>query len=243
VLGARERIEAALRRAGRPAGSARLLAVSKTKPLSAIAEAAAAGQTEFGENYAQEAAAKIDAFPGLRFHFIGSLQSNKARLVVGRVAMIHSVDRLKLAREIAQIASRLGQRQDALIQLRIGDEQTKSGATLEAALEIAREAPALAQGLRFRGIMCLPPLAEAEADGRAFFREARAGYEELRGELAKCGHESAFDELSMGTSHDYEGAILEGATLVRIGTDIFGAREAATKAEGSPKPTSGEGPR
>ena len=219
---ARERVDSALARAGRAPGSARLVAVSKTKPVWMLEAALNAGQIDFGENYAQEAAQKIDALSarGARVHFIGALQTNKAKLIVGRAALVHSVDRLRLAREISALAERAGVRQDVLIQLRVGGEATKSGATAEDALAIAREARAL-PGLRLRGVMSLPPLSDDEAVSRAYFAQTRASFERVRDEARSDG----FDELSMGTSGDFEAAILEGATLVRVGAAIFGERE------------------
>lgn len=218
------RVEAALAKAGRPSGSARLVAVSKTKPVESIEAAARAGQIDFGENYAQEAAEKIARFPSLRFHFIGRLQSNKAKLVVGRASLIHSVDREKLAREISALASARGARQDALIQLHIGDEETKAGATLDEALAMARLP---LPGLRWRGVMCLPPLSDDESVSRGWFRQAQAAFREIKQEMASRSADdaSAFGELSMGTTGDFEAAIAEGATLVRVGTAIFGERE------------------
>lgn len=223
----RAEIAEAEREFGREPGSARLLAVSKTKSVELIREAAAAGQIDFGENYAQETAAKMDELPELRFHFIGALQTNKAKLVVGRVALIHSVDRARLAREISEIAIRAGATQDALLQLKIGDEDSKAGASLDEALAMAEES-AEWSGIRFVGTMCLPPLAESEAQARGFFREARERTLAIR-EVLQRAHGAlavdAFIELSMGTSHDFRAAIAEGATLVRVGTAVFGARE------------------
>lgn len=221
-------IKGAVARAGRPDGCVRLVAVSKTQPSTAIALAAAAGQADFGENYAQEAAGKIAEFPRLRFHFIGGLQSNKAKLVVGSTCLIHSVDRPRLAQEISALAVGLGRPQEALVQVRIGDEETKSGASLEQALDMVRRP---LPGLRWRGVMCLPPVVTEEATGRGFFRRTQAAFEKLRAALPD-GRES-FDELSMGTSHDFTWAIAEGATLVRVGTAIFGARPSALS-ESSP---------
>lgn len=223
----RAEIAEAEREFGRTAGSARLLAVSKTKSVELIREAAAAGQVDFGENYAQEAAAKMDELPELRFHFIGALQTNKAKLVVGRAALIHSVDRAKLAREISEIANRAGVRQDVLLQLKIGDEESKAGASLDDALSMAEES-AEWTGVRFVGTMCLPPLAESDAQARGFFREAREKTDAVRSALRRAQGALAADsfvELSMGTSHDFRAAIAEGATLVRVGTAIFGARD------------------
>lgn len=217
------RVDAALARAGRAPGSARLIAVSKTKPFDAIAAAVSEGQIDFGENYAHEAAEKMDRFPALRFHFIGRLQTNKAKLVVGRAVLIHSVDRQKLATEISALAMTRGLRQDALIQLHIGHEETKAGASLEEAFEMAR---LRLPGVRWRGIMCLPPLSDDPVASRAWFRQAREAFGAIKQILLDCNAVDArsFDELSMGTTNDFESAIAEGATLVRVGTAVFGAR-------------------
>ncbi len=208
----RERIERACERARRDPAGVRLVAVSKTKPVEAIRAALDAGQREFGENYAQELAAKFEAFapadPAPRWHFIGALQSNKAKLVAGRAAVVHTVDRLSLASELAR---RAGEKvQDILLEVNLAAEPQKGGALvadLPALLTAVRALPAL----RPLGLMCIPP---AGQDSRPHFQRLRA----LRDELG------AGPELSMGMSDDFEAAIEEGATIVRVGSAIFGAR-------------------
>ena len=204
--------------AGRDPASVRLVAVSKTQPLEAVRAAAAAGQVLFGENYAQELREKAAALPELEWHFIGALQGNKARVVVGRAALIHTCDRAALARELSKRAAGLGITQRVLLEVNVGREPQKGGALPEevaALLAAVRALPAL----ECRGLMCIPP---AEGDPRPHFRTLRA----LRDGLLPGG------ELSMGMSADYAAAIEEGATLVRVGTAIFGARGPAAPQPG-----------
>jgi pyridoxal phosphate enzyme (YggS family) len=209
VAGVRERIAAACSRAGRDPASVRLVAVSKTKPVELLRAAQAAGQSIFGENYAQDLREKADALPGVEWHFIGALQTNKAKLVVGRAALIHTCDRLALAQELSKRAQSAGLMQPVLLEVNVGREPQKAGALPEdvpALLEKIRALPSLAP----LGLMCIPP---AEGDPRAHFRSLR-----------RLGQELGLPELSMGMSADYEIAIEEGATLVRVGTAIFGER-------------------
>ena len=205
----REKIARACERAGRPLTSVKLVAVSKLQPAEKLREAAEAGQRDFGENYAQELRDKVAALSGFEWHFLGALQTNKVKLVVGRAALIHTCDRLALAQEISKRAPPGGQR--VLLEVNIGREPQKAGALPEdvpALLEQTRALP----GLRCEGLMCIPP---AEGDPRPHFRALR----ELAVRLQ-------LPELSMGMSADYQVAIEEGATLVRVGTAIFGERPA-----------------
>ncbi len=206
----REEIARSCAAAGRDPKSVRLVAVSKTQPLDRVRAAAAAGQTLFGENYAQELREKTDALPELEWHFIGALQSNKAKLVVGRAALIHTCDRAALARELSKRAAALGATQRVLLEVNTGREPQKSGVVPEEVATLLAAVRAL-PALECRGLMCIPP---ADADPRPHFRTLRA----LRDGLLPGG------ELSMGMSADYACAIEEGATLVRVGTAIFGAR-------------------
>ena len=205
----RGRIAAACARAGRDPGSVRLIAVSKTKPLELIREAVAAGQTRFAENYAQELREKADALPGVEWHFVGALQTNKAKMVVGRAALIHTCDRLALAQELSKRAKAAGVTQRVLLEVNVGREPQKAGVLPEEAAALLEQVRAL-QSLSCAGLMCIPP---AEGDPRGHFRSLR----QLAGTLG-------LPELSMGMSADYESAIEEGATLVRVGTAIFGER-------------------
>lgn len=213
------RIRAAEARAGRVAGDVKLIAVSKTKPLEMIDSAARAGAREFGENYVREAVGKREARPDLVWHFIGSLQTNKARDVVGRFDLIHSVDREKLARELDKAAASRGIVQDVLAQIHIGEEKSKHGIAPEIAASFVRSLRQF-KNLRVRGLMCLPPLTDDPARARAGFAQLR----ELRDTIRREGG-GGFDVLSMGTTHDFEWAIAEGATHVRVGAAIFGRRQ------------------
>jgi PLP dependent protein len=213
------RIDAAARRAGRDAHSVRLLAVSKQQPVESIAAAAEAGQVEFGENYVQEGAAKIAALRGrpLTWHFIGQLQGNKTREVAEHFQWVHTVDRERIATRLDAQRPHFAGPLDVLLQVRLGDEPAKGGVKPE---DLPRLADAVSRlpRLRLRGLMCIPPPAADEASQRTPFRRLRELLEELR----RRGH--ALDVLSMGMSDDLEAAVLEGATIVRIGTAIFGPR-------------------
>ena len=221
-----DRIAAACGRAGRDAGSVRLVAVSKTQPAAAIEAALAAGQQLFGENYVQEFAAKVEEVQGpVEWHFIGALQSNKVKYLAGKVTLIHSVDRLSLAAEISRQWQKLGRDADILLQVNLGGEESKSGTDESGLIELARQVTAL-PGLQVRGLMALPPWEEDPEAVRPHFRRLR----ELAENLAGLGLPNLeMRELSMGMSHDFEVAIEEGATLVRVGTAIFGARHYANR--------------
>ena len=218
----RERIRAAAEAAGRAPESVRLVAVSKTVPAERVRGAVAAGLTLLGENYIQEARDKIAALADLSvsWHFIGHLQRNKAKYAVRLFELIHSVDSLKLARELDKEAAKHGTVQDILIQVNTGKEASKSGVYAEEALALAREAGHL-DHLAVRGLMTLPPYFNAPEKVRPYFRALR----ELRDRIqAEALPGVAMEELSMGMTGDFEAAIQEGATLVRIGTAIFGER-------------------
>jgi PLP dependent protein len=209
----RERIAEACARANRPAGSVTLVAVSKTHPAEAVKAALAAGQAVFGENRVQEAAAKFPGLraghPGLRLHIIGGLQTNKARDAVRLADVIESLDRPRLAAALAEAMRKEDRRPDLLVQVNTGEEPQKSGvARAEAAdfLRACREE----HGLPLRGLMCIPP---AEADPVPHFAW-----------LAELAARHGLPVLSMGMSADFEAAIACGATHVRVGSAIFGAR-------------------
>ena len=217
----RDRMTAACKRAGRNPDTVRLVAVSKTKPAAMIDQAAAAGQTLFGENYVQEFVAKTeDVTAPVTWHFIGSLQTNKVKYLAGKVTMIHSVDRLSLAKEIDRQWSKLDKPVDILIQVNLGEEETKSG-TDEAALQDLVRQVAVLPYVRIRGLMALPPYLDDPEQVRPFFRRLRQLADGVAA-LQLTGVEMR--ELSMGMSHDFEAAIEEGATLVRVGSAIFGSR-------------------
>lgn len=214
----KNRIAAAAQRAGRDPAAVRLVAVSKTVPLDRIKEAVAAGQRLFGENYLQEARGKIEALgPAASWHFIGHLQSNKAKAAVGLFELIHGVDSLKLAQALNAAAAQIGKIQPILIQINLAGEASKSGTAPEAATELLLQIGKLSH-LRVLGLMTMPPFLEPEAV-RPYFRTLR----ELRDRL-QDRRGQPLPELSMGMSGDFEVAIEEGATLVRVGTAIFGSR-------------------
>lgn len=213
------RIAAAARRAGRDPGAVRLVAVSKTVDLDRVREALAAGQRLFGENYIQEARDKIASLgPGVSWHLVGSLQTKKAGAAVELFHLIHSVDRLKLAQALDQAAARRGKIQEVLLQVNLGGEESKSGAAPEDLPELLLQVSRLPH-LRVLGLMTMPPwLADPEAV-RPYFRALR----EIR-DRGRAPTGLPLEELSMGMSGDFEVAVEEGATLVRVGTAIFGRR-------------------
>ena len=218
ILGRAHDAEAA-RAAGRPADAVRLVAVSKFHPAGAVAELAGLGQRDFGENYVQEARAKQEALADLplRWHAIGPVQTNKAKDVAGRFALIHTVDSERLAEALARRLEP-GIEQEVLIQVNIGYEPQKAGVEpggLAALMERLLTAPRL----RVRGLMCLPPRCGEGEEARPYFARLR----ELRDE-AERRFGVDLPHLSMGMSGDYRQAVAEGATLVRVGTDIFGPR-------------------
>lgn len=216
----RQRIAAAAAACGRPPGDIHLLAVSKTKPAEDVRVAWQAGQRAFGENYLQDALTKIDALRDLdiEWHFIGRLQSNKTAAIAAHFAWVHAVDQLKHAQRLSD------QRPDdqpplqLCIQVNLSGENTKGGVTADEASELAHRIAQLPR-VKLRGLMVLPAPTTDAVQQRAVFRRLR----ELQEGLVADGLD--LDTLSMGMSGDMESAIAEGATIVRIGTDIFGARE------------------
>ncbi len=215
-------IARATQQAGRKPESVTLIAVSKTKPVELIRQAIAAGQLDFGENYAQEMrdkTAEIDD-PEVRWHFIGHLQTNKVKYLARSVSLIHSVDSLKLAREISKRAQTEARDIEVLIELNLGSEATKTGIESAKAEELIRSVAGL-ENIKVCGLMTMPPFFADPEDSRPFYRQLRQIRDELQNVL---GSEVDLSRLSMGMSHDYEVAIAEGATLVRVGTAIFGER-------------------
>ena len=220
-----ERIARAAQRARRKPDDVALMAVTKTFRAQSITEAYEAGQRLFGENRVQEFAEKVDTLSGLRdaeFHMIGHLQSNKAEKAAEIFHAIDSLDSAKLAEKLNAFAEKLGRALDVLIEINVGGEESKSG--------IARDSPELEgilsgapkwKSLRIRGLLTVPPFTEDPEDARPYFRQVR----ELRDQLAARNLPSvSLDVLSMGMSHDFEVAIEEGSTCVRLGTAIFGTR-------------------
>jgi pyridoxal phosphate enzyme (YggS family) len=214
----RARVDAACERAGRPPGDVTIVAVSKTHPAEAVRAAAAEGALDFGENYAQELDAKRLALADLavRWHYIGRLQRNKAKLVAGKVALVHAVDSVALAEELAKRAE--GRTQPILIAVNVAGEATKGGVSPEATLDLARALAAVA-GARLDGLMTMPPPSDDPEASRPAFEALRLLRDRLQDELS-----TALPVLSMGMSGDFEVAIACGATHVRIGTAIFGSR-------------------
>ena len=218
----RGRIAAAARSAGRDPSSIRLIAVSKTFPIESIREAYAAGQREFGENRVQEALQKIAAGTDLdiRWHLLGHLQTNKAKKAAPAFSTIHSVDSVELLQKIDAAAAEAGRTPELLIQIDLAGEATKFGVP-PADVPRLFDAAVRCHAARVVGLMMLPPVPESPEDARPWFRRLR----ELRDEWRAAGvPPSMLAELSIGMSSDFEVAIQEGSTMVRIGTAIFGSR-------------------
>ncbi|MDD2899502.1 MAG: YggS family pyridoxal phosphate-dependent enzyme [Desulfuromonadaceae bacterium] len=216
-----QRIRSAAEKAGRDPSTVRLVAVSKTRPAADISMAFQAGQVLFGENYIQELVPKLtEVREAVQWHVIGHLQSNKVKYIAGQVAMIHSVDRASLATEIDRQWGKLGKVCDVLIQVNISGESTKSGTTEEGAVQLVREC-SLLPNIKIKGLMTMPPFFDDPEAARPYF----AGLRRLAGVVAAAQIANVeMGELSMGMSGDFEAAIQEGATLVRVGTAIFGER-------------------
>jgi hypothetical protein len=216
----RERVAAAVRAAGRPADAVRVVAVSKTIAADAVREAASGGQRDFGENYVTEGVEKIRelASLGLTWHYIGPIQSNKTRLIAEHFDWVHSIDREKIAARLSQARDARQAELQVCIQVNVSDEASKSGVAPAEAASLARAVAGLPR-LRLRGLMAIPEPTPDVGVQRGRFAQLR----ELRDELNRRGFE--LDTLSMGMSADLEAAIAEGATLVRVGTAIFGERK------------------
>ena len=213
------RVSTACARAGRARADVTLVAVAKGFPADAVTAALAAGIPDIGENRAQELKEKAAVIGGrIRWHFVGHLQTNKVRQVVGAASLIHSVDRYGLAEAISRRARSLAIVQDVLVEVNLAGERSKAGVEPARAVAFALEAATL-EGLNVRGFMAIPPRADDDASARSYFAELRA----LRDDLMLRAS-AARGELSMGMSNDFEVAIEEGATLVRVGTAIFGSR-------------------
>jgi PLP dependent protein len=228
IAAIQQRIADAVRRAGRTAGDISLMAVTKTHPPERIREAYAAGLRLFGENRVQEFAAKAAALadlPGAEWHMIGHLQTNKAGKTAELFSAVDSVDSVKLAEKLDAAARNLGKKLDVLIEVNVGGEAAKSGVRAQSREleELLLAAPRL-EALEFRGLMTVPPFTEDPEGARSYFRQLR----ELRGAIAARKLPAVgMDILSMGMSHDFEVAIEEGSTCVRVGTAIFGERAKA----------------
>ena len=219
----KERKDAAAVRSGRSPEEVTLMAVTKTHTAAEINEAIAAGAADIGENRVQELLEKYDSVSPVRWHLIGHLQTNKVKNVVGKVVIIHSVDSMKLAREINKRASAAGIVMDILIEINSAMEETKSGISADELEALVKDIAAECDNIRIRGIMCIPPIAAEPEEARPYFREARELFDKMKTwDLP----EERFlpDTLSMGMSGDFEVAIEEGSTIVRVGSSIFGPR-------------------
>ena len=209
--------------AGRDPAEITLVAATKVQTSDTIRAAIAAGVAVCGENRVQELTAHLDdyAYDGARVHFIGHLQTNKVRFVVGRVDLIESVDSPRLLEAVERQAAKLNLVQDILLEVNIGREESKGGCLPEDLPALARQAAALSH-VRLRGLMAIPPAAAAPGDNRRFFAATRQLFVDIRSQIGD--NDTDIDCLSMGMSDDYEDAVREGATLVRLGTALFGPR-------------------
>jgi pyridoxal phosphate enzyme (YggS family) len=226
----RQRLRQAERAAGRAEGSARLIAVSKTQPVAALVAAYQLGQRDFGENYLQEALAKQDRLGhfDIGWHFIGPIQSNKTRPLATRFSWVHGVDRLKVAERLSEQRPAHLPPLNVCLQVNVSGEASKSGVALADLPDLARAVAGLPR-LRLRGLMAIP----APAEGLEAQRIPFCALREARDQLAELG----LDTLSMGMSDDLEAAVLEGATLVRIGTALFGARSSSREPVSQGRPS------
>jgi len=221
IAGIRRRLNAAAARAGRDPDSVRLMAVSKTVEPDRVRQAIGAGITLLGENYVQEAREKIPVIGhGVEWHMIGHLQTNKVKYVVNLFDWIHSVDRLELAQELDKRAGQNSRTLKVMIEVNVSGEASKSGAEPSQVLELVRQIAALPH-LQVRGLMTMPPYSDQPETSRPYFQSLRGLRDEIR--VAALPNIS-MDELSMGMTDDFEVAIEEGATIIRVGRAIFGER-------------------
>jgi len=220
----RKKIETALKKSADPEREVSLVAVSKKQPLDRIRALAAAGQVHFAENYVQEGLEKIKSLenPEIKWHFIGSLQSNKARFIPGQFALVHSLDSVKLARALQKKAAELGIVQPVLIQVNLAGEVQKAGVVPDKVPELIREAGQM-DHLDVQGLMLMPPLADDPEKSRPYFAELKRLRDSLEQESGR-----KLPHLSMGMSQDFVQAVEEGATLVRVGSLLMGPRPGCT---------------
>ena len=217
----RENIRAACEKSGRKAEDVTLIAVSKTKPVSMLQEAYECGCRDFGENKVQELVEKWEQMPkDIRWHMIGHLQRNKVKYIVDKVHMIHSVDSLRLAEEISKEAGKKGVTVSILIEINVAEEETKFGTTCEDAVQLVEEIAKLPH-LVIKGLMTIAPYVENAEENKQYFEKLRQIYVDIN---HKNIDNVYMAELSMGMTGDFETAIAEGATYVRVGTVIFGER-------------------
>lgn len=217
--------EAAVK-SGRKAEDVLLCAVTKTRTADEINEAIDAGITDIGENKVQEIMDKFDSVKPVRWHLIGHLQTNKVKYIIDKVSMIHSVDSLHLAQEIDKRAAQHGITMDILIQVNSAQEESKFGISTDETEGMIKDILDKCPNIRIRGLMCIAPFAENPEDVRVYFAQVKKLYDEY----SSIEHKNLdFKYLSMGMSHDYEVAILEGSNLIRVGTAIFGERDYSKK--------------
>ena len=217
--------EAAVK-SGRKAEDVLLCAVTKTRTADEINEAIDAGITDIGENKVPEIMDKFDSVKPVRWHLIGHLQTNKVKYIIDKVSMIHSVDSLHLAQEIDKRAAQHGITMDILIQVNSAQEESKFGISTDETEGMIRDILDKCPNIRIRGLMCIAPFAENPEDVRVYFAQVKKLYDEY----SSIEHKNLdFKYLSMGMSHDYEVAILEGSNLIRVGTAIFGERDYSKK--------------
>lgn len=217
------RKDEAVKKSGRNPEDVTLLAVTKKHESEELQEALDAGATDFGENKVQELLSKYDDVHPMRWHLIGHLQTNKVRQIIDKVTMIHSVDSLKLAKEINKRAAVKGIVMDILIEINLAEEDSKTGVSKGEVYELIKTITKECEAVRVRGIMCIPPRVDEPEDSRVYFRETKAIFDNLV-ELELPKERAHIDTLSMGMSADFEIAIEEGATIVRVGSSIFGQR-------------------
>lgn len=217
----RERIRRACERSGRSVDEVTLISVSKTKPVEMLMEAYEAGSREFGENRVQEILEKYPRMPeDVRWHMIGHLQKNKVRQVIGRAVLIHSVDTVELAEQIEKDAAKQGLDVDILLEVNVAEEESKFGFHVEEVEEAVRKISLLPH-VHIKGLMTIAPFVANSEDNREVFKKLSHLYVDIRG---KNIDNVSMSVLSMGMTGDYEVAIEEGATMIRVGTGIFGAR-------------------
>lgn len=221
LMQTRINIEKACERSGRSSGEVQLIAVSKTKPVEQLLEAYEAGVRDFGENRVQELTEKYDLLPkDIRWHMIGHLQRNKVKYLVGKVHLIHSVDSLRLAQEIQKEAQRRQTEVDILVEVNVAEEESKFGSTMEDTLQLVREI-ALLPSVHIQGLMTVAPFVDNPEENRRIFANLR----QLAVDIMRKNIDNVnMDMLSMGMTGDYQVAVEEGATCVRVGTGIFGER-------------------
>jgi len=220
----RQKIKAACQKANRNPNEVTLIAVSKTKPIELIEQAMENSQQDFGENKVQELTHKIEILPdNLRWHMIGHLQRNKVKYIVGKVALIHSVDSLRLAKEISKEAKKHGVDAEVLIEVNVGEEASKQGVTCTEAIALVEDIAKL-PGVLIKGLMTIAPFVKDPEENRGIFRKLKQLGVDIKN---KNINNVSVDVLSMGMTGDYEVAIEEGATMIRVGTGIFGDRDYA----------------